>query len=65
MLRGYRDKYGMEMPTSKLARIIYDENKLLFNSVEQVRDKLRYIEGKHGVRERKCVHEILNFLCQR
>jgi predicted phosphodiesterase len=44
----YRDKYGMEMPTLKLARIMYDENRLLFKDVETARRVLRYIEGKGG-----------------
>ena len=46
--RKYRDKYGMEMPTLKLARIMYEENNLLFKHVEDCRDALRRIEGKHG-----------------
>lgn len=46
--RQYRDKYGMDMPTLKLARIIYKENNLLFGSVERVRTVLRAIEGKAG-----------------
>ena len=32
--RKARDKYGMEMPTKKLARIVYNKNKLLFDDVE-------------------------------
>lgn len=46
--REYRRKYGMEMPTKALARIMYDENKLLFNDAENARTILRYIEGKFG-----------------
>lgn len=46
--REYRDKYGMDMPTKKLARIMYDENNLLFKDVEAARDTLRHIEGKRG-----------------
>ena len=37
---------SMEMPTTKLARIMYDENKLLFKDSEDARTFLRYIEGK-------------------
>jgi predicted phosphodiesterase len=49
--RQYRDKYGMEMPTKKLARIMYGENKLLFTDVEHARTILRAIEGKgKGIR---------------
>lgn len=44
--RKYRDKYGMEMPTLKLARIMYNENNLLFSNVDDARSNLRYIEGK-------------------
>lgn len=48
LARKYRDEYGMEMPTLKLARIMYDENKLMFSRVEEARRVLRYIEGKLG-----------------
>src|SRR5712671_512347 len=46
--RNYRDKYGMEMPTLKLARIMYANEKLTFNGVESARSFLRAIEGKSG-----------------
>jgi len=46
--REYRVKYGTEMPTLKLARIMYNDNKLLYHSVEDARERLRYIEGKTG-----------------
>lgn len=39
------------MPSDKLARIIYNDNKLLFKDKEAVRDILRHIEGKHGKRK--------------
>jgi predicted phosphodiesterase len=42
----YREKYGDDMPTLKLARIMYKENDLLFKSVEDARTAIRYIEGK-------------------
>ena len=48
LCRKYRDEYGMEMPTLKLARIIYDKEPLLFNNVEAVRTCLRALEGKSG-----------------
>ena len=48
LCRQYRTKYGYEMPTLKLARIIYNENKLLFTNVEFVRTTLRALEGKAG-----------------
>jgi predicted phosphodiesterase len=44
--RQFRDKYGMEMPTLKLARIMYGKNKLLFSDLENARYTLRAIEGK-------------------
>lgn len=46
VIRSYRDKYGMDMPTLKLARIIFKENAILFKDVEQVRSYLRSIENK-------------------
>ena len=46
--REYRSKHGAEMPTMKLARILYNENPLLYKDVEDARCKLRYIEGKGG-----------------
>lgn len=55
--REYRLRYGAEMPTMKLARIMYKENKLLFIDVESARSKLRYIEGKTGVKHRKHITE--------
>src|SRR4051812_25221504 len=48
LARKYRDKHGMEMPTIKLARIMYAENKLLFRDIDDARWTLRYIEGKSG-----------------
>lgn len=48
VIRSYRDKYGMDMPTLKLARIIFKENAILFKDVEQVRTYLRGIENKSG-----------------
>jgi len=46
--RNYRDKYGVEMPSRKLARILHSENNLLFKDEEDARYALRYIEGKAG-----------------
>ncbi len=51
--RKYRKKYGMGMPTLKLARIMYNENKLVFKDLESARRVLRYIEGKAGAENRK------------
>ena len=49
----YRTKYGNDMPTLKLARIMYKDNNLLFRDVEDARSRLRYIEGKDGKDNRK------------
>lgn len=46
LARKYRAEHGMEMPTKKLARIMYNENKLLFKDAETARKFLSYIEGK-------------------
>ena len=43
----YRKKYP-DMPTLKLARIIYKENNLMFKDVESVRFHLRTLENKAG-----------------
>lgn len=48
LCRQYRDKYGMEMPTKALAKIVYKENLEVFIDVEDARSSLRYIEGKQG-----------------
>jgi predicted phosphodiesterase len=48
LAREYRDKFGMYMPTLKLARIMYNENKLTFDSIESARSILRGIEGKQA-----------------
>jgi predicted phosphodiesterase len=53
LARKYREEHGWEMPTLKLARIMYFENNLLFKDIEDARLVLRYIEGKHGPANRK------------
>lgn len=47
----YREKYGWEMPSLKLARIMYKENKESFNSLETARNGLRRLEGKAGAKQ--------------
>lgn len=42
----FREQYGQEMPSLKLARIMYKNNNLFFNNLEAARRALRYIEGK-------------------
>lgn len=44
VLKDYRRK-NMDMPTRKLARIIYNENPLLFKDVEYIRIKLGQLES--------------------
>ena len=46
--RNYRKEYGIEMPTLKLARIMYSKEKLAFKDVEDARKFLRRIENKSG-----------------
>lgn len=48
MCRMAREKYGWEMPTLKLARIVFWENKLYFKDVQDARMVLRSIERKNG-----------------
>lgn len=42
----YREKFGWEMPTLKLARIMYKDNALSFRNLDDARSGLRGIEGK-------------------
>ena len=53
--RDFRTKYGADMPTLKLARIMYKEHNLTFNSVDHARTTLRSIEGKMGKNDRHIV----------
>ena len=53
LCREYRTKYGMEMPTKTLARIMYKEHPLFFTNLEDARVGLRVIEGKSGAKLRK------------
>jgi len=52
--REFRTRFP-DMPSIKLARLIYDEHKLFFTNVEDARSSVRYIEGKQGVKNRKKV----------
>lgn len=56
LARKYRNEHGMEMPTLKLARIMYKENNLEFKDVEDARSALRGIEGKNKSRNCKVTH---------
>jgi predicted phosphodiesterase len=42
----YRQEYGWEMPTKKLARIMYKKENLLFSNEENARITLMRLEGK-------------------
>lgn len=55
--RKYRDEYGMEMPTLKLARIMYKKENLTFSDVEDARTSLRGIEGKSKGLGTKVTHK--------
>jgi predicted phosphodiesterase len=55
LAREYRDKYGPEMPTRQLARVMYQQCPLVFKDYERARYMLRYIEGKSGVKNKKSV----------
>lgn len=57
--REYRDKYGWDMPTLKLARLMYAENPLLFSHVEHARGKLRSIENKQGKDDRYKTNKVI------
>ena len=48
LARQYREQYGWDMPSLKLARILHKDNPLLFKDVEMARHAIRYIEGKAG-----------------
>src|SRR5688572_24351476 len=54
--REYRGKREYKnMPTLKLARIMYNDHKLLFTNIEDARQRLRYIEGKSGAKQKVSV----------
>jgi len=54
----YREKFGWEMPTLKLARIMYGENELFFKNIEDARTVLRGIEGKRSTKKNKIYKQI-------
>lgn len=60
--KAFRDKYGMDVPTKKLARMMYEAHPLLFTDVENARVTLRYIEGKVGERTRKIKQDTKYFM---
>ena len=60
--KAFRDKYGMDVPTKKLARMMYEAHPLLFTDVENARGTLRYIEGKAGERIKKIRQDTKYFM---
>lgn len=52
------------MPTKKLARIIYADNKLTFINLESPYSLLRYIEGKSGAKQRKKVQNTKFYMAE-
>jgi predicted phosphodiesterase len=60
--REYRDKYGPEMPTHQLARIMYQQYPLIWKDTESARHCLRYIEGKNGSKNKKHVSDTSYFM---
>lgn len=48
LARDYRKRYGKEIPTLTLAKLMYKDHPLKFNTVETARTLLRGIEGKMG-----------------
>jgi len=55
----YREQYGWDMPTLKLARILYKNENLSFASLEAARSSLRGLEGK-GDKKSKVLKVIEN-----
>jgi predicted phosphodiesterase len=53
--REYREKYGWEMPTLKLARIMFNDNPLSFTNVDHARSFLRSIENKMGKKNKHII----------
>lgn len=60
--RAFRDKYGMDIPTKKLARMMYEAHPLFFVNVENARTALRYIEGKTGKFDKSYVKKSKYFM---
>jgi len=60
--REYRDKHGVKITTSALARLMREECPLIYKNVEEARFYLRYIEGKAGDRYRKNVKNTKYFM---
>ena len=64
LAREYRTKYGMKMPTLTLARIMYNENKEVFNTVDHARTTLRTLEGKLGDTNKKRIKDKSLFMIE-
>jgi predicted phosphodiesterase len=55
LARQFRVKYGSEMPSLQLARIMFKQKKRTFKDVEEARSVLRYIENKGGQKCKKVI----------
>jgi predicted phosphodiesterase len=62
--REWRKKFP-GMPTKKLARITYADNKLTFSNEESCYSLLRYIEGKCGAKQRKKVQKTEFYMAEK
>jgi predicted phosphodiesterase len=62
--REYRAKYGMEMPTLTLAKLMHKENVEVFPRVENARASLRLIEGKTGSANRRDIKDKSLFMTE-
>lgn len=56
ILKKYRIEYP-SYPTLKLARVIYEREKLMFKNVETIRSYLRYLEGKQGEKRKNKIKD--------
>lgn len=54
--REYRDKYGMDVPTRELARLIAKNRPKLFSGIDDARNALRRVEGKNNGGGTKITH---------
>jgi len=49
------EKWNNDIPTHQVARIIFNDNKALFSSFEEVRSSVRYYRGQMGKTNRKMI----------
>jgi len=48
LAKEYRERYGWEMPSLKLARMLFRDFPNVWSSIDAARSAVRYIEGKSG-----------------